>query len=431
MRAKNQSRRRDWRFIVLGTLTLVAVVFIGAWIHGNTSPPIVIPPKIAPVPNAFDTFKSAAAMSTSSTPKSGSFESLTEADIASYQQTIDNNKGALDMLRSGFQDEYLDTSLRSPATMYPYFAGFRNLARVLAMESAVKERSGDLEGSVNSALDAVQLGEMCPRGATIIGELVGVACQAIGRRPVWKSLANLDGPQCKRLAARYEKIMAMHVPITDSLTEEKYLGEQTLMLLFRSTGAVQQMANPSPGGSGGGMSATLLSNLYFMVHSKTKVLHLFQGYMDQVIDSSRKPYDQAKVPVPVPNDQFVQIMSPSFDQVILKDFANSRTQNGILLVAIALQGYHADHKRYPDTLQQLVPEYLPALPADPFATNGSFRYHLDAGDQYTMYSIGPNGIDDGGRVIDNPSKSTKTSPYARYQIEKDSKGDIVAGKNIY
>ncbi len=39
-------------------------------------------------------------------------------------------------------------------------------------------------------------------------------------------------------------------------------------------------------------------------------------------------------------------------------------------VTLACQLYRADHGRWPDSLGQLVPEYLPALPADPFHADG-------------------------------------------------------------
>jgi len=64
------------------------------------------------------------------------------------------------------------------------------------------------------------------------------------------------------------------------------------------------------------------------------------------------------------------------------------TRNRLLALAFALRAYRLEHKAYPPTLQELVTAgYLSALPDDPFAPTGTFRYHLDEG-KYCLYSIG-------------------------------------------
>jgi len=62
---------------------------------------------------------------------------------------------------------------------------------------------------------------------------------------------------------------------------------------------------------------------------------------------------------------------------------------------VALRLYHLKHGRYPDSLQGLVPDYLPAVPQDPFG-GAPLKYRRD-GDSYVLYSLGPNLKDDGGR----------------------------------
>lgn len=43
---------------------------------------------------------------------------------------------------------------------------------------------------------------------------------------------------------------------------------------------------------------------------------------------------------------------------------------------------------------ELVPDYLVAVPLDPFGT-GELQYRRESG-RYTIYSVGPNATDDGG-----------------------------------
>jgi hypothetical protein len=68
--------------------------------------------------------------------------------------------------------------------------------------------------------------------------------------------------------------------------------------------------------------------------------------------------------------------------------------------AVALERYRAGHKnQYPDSLNSLVPDFLPAVPEDIF--NGSpLQYHRRA-DGYLLYSVGSDRKDDGGARYDD------------------------------
>jgi hypothetical protein len=68
-------------------------------------------------------------------------------------------------------------------------------------------------------------------------------------------------------------------------------------------------------------------------------------------------------------------------------------------VALALAGYWADHGSYPETLEKLVPEYLEQVPLDLFAGD-ALRYQA-SGQDYLLYSVGPNREDEEGRTYDS------------------------------
>jgi hypothetical protein len=72
-----------------------------------------------------------------------------------------------------------------------------------------------------------------------------------------------------------------------------------------------------------------------------------------------------------------------------------QTQMCVLLADLALREFQSKHGRLPETLEELVPEHLPALPPDPFAAGQPILYRLE-GSTYRLYSVGLNGVDDGG-----------------------------------
>jgi type II secretory pathway pseudopilin PulG len=105
---------------------------------------------------------------------------------------------------------------------------------------------------------------------------------------------------------------------------------------------------------------------------------------------------------------------------------NGMTQKALLTAALALRAYRLDNGAYPGDLRDLVPDYLGAVPQDPFAGDAALRYRID-GDRYILYSIGPDGVDDGGTAIF--STDLVFGPKSEYRVHPNSKGDIVAGVN--
>ncbi len=75
--------------------------------------------------------------------------------------------------------------------------------------------------------------------------------------------------------------------------------------------------------------------------------------------------------------------------------------------ALAVERYRLKHNMLPDSLEQLVPEFLESVPIDPFDEK-PLKYRKD-GASFYVYSIGHNLTDDGG----DPSK-TKSGTKAIY-----------------
>jgi hypothetical protein len=64
-------------------------------------------------------------------------------------------------------------------------------------------------------------------------------------------------------------------------------------------------------------------------------------------------------------------------------------------VACALERFRLRHGAFPETLGELVPAFLPSIPAD-VIDGQPVRYLRPKPDQFVLYSIGKNARDDGG-----------------------------------
>ncbi len=75
-------------------------------------------------------------------------------------------------------------------------------------------------------------------------------------------------------------------------------------------------------------------------------------------------------------------------------------------IGLALERHREEAGSYPDELAGLVPRYLARLPADPFRPDAPPAYAGPPGNPEgrILYSLGPDGIDQGGAPLDPVTK---------------------------
>lgn len=79
----------------------------------------------------------------------------------------------------------------------------------------------------------------------------------------------------------------------------------------------------------------------------------------------------------------------------------------LLATEMAIQCFLRQHGQPPDTLVELVPNWLPRVPQDALAIDeGPLKYKVVHG-QYELYSVGTNGIDENGAITE---KQTSFKP---------------------
>lgn len=95
---------------------------------------------------------------------------------------------------------------------------------------------------------------------------------------------------------------------------------------------------------------------------------------------------------------------PGLERALAKP-ARADAWNQVMLTAIALKRFQLKHGRWPDELATLVPEFLPEVPVD-WMDGQPLRYRLRDDDTYLLYSVGSDGIDQGGspEFIDEDAK---------------------------
>jgi hypothetical protein len=97
---------------------------------------------------------------------------------------------------------------------------------------------------------------------------------------------------------------------------------------------------------------------------------------------------------------FVLLLTPAYDTFLNRVVASDGNRDGVF-IGLALELYHREHGKWPESLAELSPRYLPTLPVDPI--NGKPLHYKIVNDRPIVYSVGVDGDDDGGRTAKNNS----------------------------
>lgn len=99
---------------------------------------------------------------------------------------------------------------------------------------------------------------------------------------------------------------------------------------------------------------------------------------------------------------FTQIFVPAISGPF-RTAGKVEATDGAATTAIAVTQYRLDHGDMPRRLSDLIPAYLDQLPRDPF--NGEPLRLVIKSNNWVVYSVGPDGKDDGGTPVDNRTET--------------------------
>ncbi len=433
--SQSHSSGPGWKIAVAALIVIALLTTAGVSYLGKLNGPVVVnvPTPKMPKPNAHYYFVAAGKAIVdrksiiAATTTSFGARKTREMSWAEKEKLVRRNEKAFKLLREGFHYPYYNPPMRTMTILFPEYSRIRDVCRLLSVDGQIAARRGDYSHAMDSYLDACQAGSMMPKGAPLINMLVGAACEGIGRTRAWEMLDKVDSETARRGTRRVESILRNHVPFADTLTEEKYSLTSGLAELLNRPNWRPSLASLFAGTGSSPPLSILAMRLKLLTMNRRKIVADCELYLDQCVALSRKPYSQRKPWPSLPDDMMIGVLLPVFEKADFRAESN-RAADGLLCLSFALRAYMLEHGKYPPDLNALIPGYVSALPVDPFATSGTFRYHLKPGG-YVLYSIGPDGKDDGGRPGDPSSPDSSASIRARRIMDAGSTGDIVAGVN--
>ena len=328
-------------------------------------------------------------------------------------------------------DHHLQLTDNPLDILLPHLGNTRKMARLLkdATERAIAMDDDDL------ALELIRLqwtiaDALSGKPSMLIGHLVYLSIDSVARASILESLHQLDISNSPEDPARlmFEQLIAqlldeqvIHRSLIEAYMTERWSMYNTINNALNKSNKLYSFYTHSPA------KPTFFTSVMAWVF---KPLVLYDQSF--VIEQNNKLVDIVR-PYPLNHDIYDQLheMQNDFDDQIettpfkhmLSDmifpalFVSARTHlqavidRRLTAVAMAARLYQIDHGQLPDRLEDLVPDYLSAVPTDPMSPAGQpLQYKPDGGvwlsEDHTWYydhgsdpSLGPTPKPTGGPAI--------------------------------
>jgi hypothetical protein len=309
--------------------------------------------------------------------------------------------------------------------LLPSVQKVRELANALRARAMLRLGEGKADAAWADILAVHRLGRLVGRGGTLIEALVGYAIDGVA---AGATLAYLEhpGPTADHLRGRLKDLQALPPipPVADNIDlGERLFYLDSVRLLRRGRlgpDGNPRKADPEEVRRMAALDWDLVardSTTWFdrMVAAlrhparadRVKALGAIEAELG-ALRGKQPPRDDdlhrllrqggGKAASQQVSNTLLTLLLPAVGKVAdAHDRAAQVEQN--LHVAVALAAYRADRGKYPAKLADLAPGYLKEVPDDLFS--GRPLVYRPAGEGYLLYSVGPNGTDDGGRPVDD------------------------------
>ncbi len=309
----------------------------------------------------------------------------------------------------------------SPTYMVNYLSGVRRMGYWLAVSACQRAGIGDGAGSIQDLSRALRLGNLVCRGGELVGHAIGHAGQIAAADAAWV-VARQDGVSAPALhegAQLFLAALADAEPVAEGLRQQLLVAEALVSTASRGPTPDPRLLPPSlssrewrPVFAAGPLLGSTPRSTAWNV----------EAYFQHLIALAERPPDGTTVAdlaalreqVRLPGQGRWYLMLRIRDPVglLLAGSLADDAQHTILsalrrdaalramAVFLAVRAYEVEHGQPPEDLAQLVPEYLPAIPLDPYDGQPLRYLRRDVPglppEAWAVYSIGENGGDDGG-----------------------------------
>jgi hypothetical protein len=283
----------------------------------------------------------------------------------------------------------------------PELAGLRHGAVLLAYDALARASRGDGDGAADDVAAIFGIARHI-RYPLMIDLLAAVKIERIGARALEDVLALAPPKDLKRLTAGTGEPFREFLRRTFAMEEAWGLAAVVMIATGQARGSPELQEQTPMDAFGEALLDSPVYRVFFL-----------EGDLAAYRRHLRTMRENAAKPTPAALDGFEEhekviratrgggvlagLLIPAVYKILYAALDGDATR-GLVRLAVAATLYKAKHGKHPEKLSELVPEFLPEVPADPYDGRPLRLKRTDGG--LVLYSIGRDRRDDGGRPMD-------------------------------
>lgn len=313
--------------------------------------------------------------------------------------------------------------------LLPHLGVMRNHARWLAFDARVAAAQDDADRAHKSLLSILRIAQQPSEEPFIISQLVGVAIAALGVQEMNSILHQhpdvFSRAQLVELA--HELATASDCTLALSLNGERMWMQDYLQRAFTDDGngngritneGIRITRDVEALSEGSGFEDAAFAATMLRLATRQELLAAYDRFVSRGEAALRNPYREPDwsldADIETVNDDRPDlspaiVFMPAMGNLV-KTVIHARVRLEAAEALIAAHVFRRDAGRWPTSLDELSPRYLPIVPLDPFDLN-PMKYALtDSGP--VLYVLGADRDDDGGRrpAEDSEGNVTEVRP---------------------
>jgi hypothetical protein len=297
------------------------------------------------------------------------------------------------------------------STLLPFTQDARDYANALCWDAMLRAEHGDLAGALDACRGVVHCNRAIGDEPTLISVLVRIAIRARAIKKLERVLAQGEPPAeaLANLQRRFEEEEAEAIlaqgargerALLDRMMRALQRGELTYAQVraMMSTGARGQLYGLEDWAFWATAGPADLNRAAFL-----KLTNQFVEIAGMPVEDMPAAMKQLEASVQY-EPKFVRTLFPAVTKVT-GAYVRVTTQTRCARVMLAAERYRLKHGRWPEKLEELVPEFLDQAPLDPH--DGQPLRWVRRADGWTVYSVSHDRVDDGGKLSERyPQQGT-------------------------
>lgn len=338
-------------------------------------------------------------------------EPLSEKMRSQVQEYVTANAAALALLHKAALMErcrYPVDLTDGFGTQMPHLRLLRHGCRLLALEATLAIEAGEVKEAVTSVQSAVALAHSLRNEPVLISQLVRIACRAIAVRSLEHVLNRLDlsDEQLNRLAEAFRTEEDSEL-LLRAMVGERCFGIDRFELL-KDRKLQGELVDP----------LYKASNIYFGLGMFHRDYKYYLDSMGRFVQAARMPFPERLAAArdlvsqleelgPGEGRHFLDFkpicafLLPALGRSATVD-ANSMALIRMAATTLAVERYRLTYCKLPGEIGELIPDFMEAVPVDPF--NGLPLSYKRLGRGFVIYSVGEDKKDNGGVEYPRPGE---------------------------